>query len=235
MPTIQYIMIKEIPVFLKTCQYVVLYFYKKCDPESEELNSKIYTVKSKYPSVVIRVVDYDDLCKEKGKEVADKRLMVVGIYYNTEALTFYINPNHALIMKIFYAIDCNVLNSNFILFINSLKDDEGMKKVTMSFESKNIPKRKTKNDEHTKSVTPNIPRQSSLNPFVFLKKISINDLEAAKILCSLKCPIISPYVPNIQHSGRTTLTQGRQSKRLIQKPRSRATVSKKARSLNHRY
>lgn len=235
MSSVQYIPVKELASFSKMFGYYIIYFYKKSDQLSEELHCRMKYVVSQYPSVTVRVLDYKDLCNEKGREDVDKRLLVVGIYHYREVLTYFDNPNQLLLMKIFYSIDCRVPKTNFVSFVHSLSEGIFTKRLPIQSESRKTQKRKTTSQALFQPMTPKIQRQSVSSPKILNQSVSNDVLDAASILCTMKSPVVIPYVPNVPHSGRTTPTPRGQPTSVIQQPRSRTSASQTARTSSHGY
>lgn len=148
----------SLPHFLNHCRYALIYFYKSTDPKSEELHQRMIYALSKYPSVTVRVIIFEDLCSLQG-EIDDVKLFLVPVYYRGKLLEGYSNPDLKLIFKIFSAIQNRVFPAIFVKYVQNSPD------MPTSYPSL-IKKRVSKKRKHilleSKEISPYKHRKLSL-------------------------------------------------------------------------
>lgn len=184
MSTVSYISAKQSDEFLKKNLYVLIYVRKTFDSQNESLNTRIQQASVKYPSVIVRAIDYVDLCSERGY-VDRSRYMILSIYFKSKMIKAYYDPNQILILKIFHAIYDNVPPSNFGSFVISLDKNK------VHIKSKSIiALKRPYNLENSEPIKSCKKRKKLLcnNELETMPNEQLEIYRAAEILCSFKNP-----------------------------------------------
>lgn len=119
MSNIMYLKVTNIPEFLSSHEYVLLYFYKQGDIISEMLNKNMETAFNSFSKIVVRKLDFYEF-SSKFTEINFDKLRTVPLYYRGELLYVYPFPDLNLLLKIFKAILEKVPSEELVNYINKM-------------------------------------------------------------------------------------------------------------------
>lgn len=198
MSSVIHLKFKDKATFLSSCRYALVYIYRKSDTKSKDLDKRIRRSSEKYPSVVIRFLDYYDLISND--EYLDRtRNVMLTIYYRGKNLTSYYDPSEIFILKILHTIHFGITPSNFRVYVKTIDDEEIRTLVLPETARQKLEKRSTYINE--KKLV-HCEKQNSTYIEIDPKLINREQYEiykAASILCSFKNPDFKPIKPLSQN------------------------------------